>query len=215
MRARRGPSHKATDRRPPKKLKCEKRNQAKLNIHEVDVCGNSSSIFSKEPTSKTPEVNEHLPNSPVLKIMLQNDGKAIPKISDESQVSQANLRAESSAPSAKECSQKTEPLFLPHVQNVDEEEEGEEESCGTGCSDDSEMEPEEPQDCLLEPDNSAFLNEDSNQPLPVDRFFGSVAFLQDLPAAPLIRAPANRREFRKMHFIAKEDDEDEDNEDVV
>ncbi|XP_060115286.1 UPF0688 protein C1orf174 homolog [Heteronotia binoei] len=218
MRARRGPSHKATDRRPPKKLKCEKRNRAKLKIPKVDVCANSSSIFLTEPANKISEVNERSPNPPVLKMMLQSEGKAIPKISAESVVDRADLCAEASVPSAKDCLLKAEnePLFLPVIQNgeEEEEEEGEEESCGTGCSDDSEMEPEEAQDCSLELDNSIFLNEDSNQPLPVDRFFGSVAYMHDLPAPSLVRAPTNRREFRKLHFIAKDDD-DEDDEDVV
>nr|XP_056720874.1 UPF0688 protein C1orf174 homolog [Euleptes europaea] len=215
MRARRGPSHRATERRPPKKLKCDKRNRAKLKIPEVDVCGNSSSVCSKEPAKKISEADERSPNLPVLKMMLQSEGKAIPKISEELQVDRANFCAETSASGANSYSPEaeSEPLFLTCVQNVEEEEEEEEredESCGTGCSDDSEMEPEEPQDCFLEPDNSAFLNEDSNQPLPVDRFFGSVAFMQDLPPPSLARAPTNRRELRKLHFIAKEDDDDED-----
>ncbi|KAJ7306575.1 hypothetical protein JRQ81_009940 [Phrynocephalus forsythii] len=72
------------------------------------------------------------------------------------------------------------------------------------------MEPDEVEDTAVEVDNSAFLNEDSNQPLPVDRFFGSVAFMQDLPAPPLTRAIASRREFRKAHFIAKEEEEEEE-----
>ncbi|KAL8198603.1 UNVERIFIED_CONTAM: hypothetical protein K2H54_017313 [Gekko kuhli] len=214
MRARRGPSRKAADRRPPKKLKCEKRNRAKLKIPEVDVCASSSSI-SREPANKISEANDCSPNPPVLKMMLQSEGEAIPKISTEPLVDQAGLCAESSVPGANDCSPKAahEPLFLPGIQNG--EEEGEEESCGTGSSDDSEMEPEEAQDCFLELDNSAFLNEDSNQPLPVDRFFGSVAFMQDLPAPSLVRAPTNRREFRKLHFIAKEDDEEDEDEEVV
>ncbi|XP_048375192.1 UPF0688 protein C1orf174 homolog [Sphaerodactylus townsendi] len=214
MRAQRGPSHKATERQPTKKLKCEKRNRAKLKIPEVDICGNSSHIFSKEPANKIPEANESLPDFPVLKMMLQSEGKVIPKISDELQVDQANFCPETLALGAdsRPPVSENEPVFLTRVQNVEEEEEeGEEESCG--CLDDLEMEPEEPQDCL-EPDNSAFLNEDSNQPLPVDRFFGSVAFMQDLPAPPLARAPTNRREFRKLHFIAKDDDDDEDD-DVI
>ncbi|XP_077168786.1 UPF0688 protein C1orf174 homolog [Paroedura picta] len=220
MRARRGPSRKATGRRPPKKLKCEKRNRAQLKRPEVDVCANtSSSLFSKEPANKIAEANECSPHPPTLKMMLQSEGKVIPKIKAESLVDEADLCADSSVLGANDCSSKVEEeaLFLPSIHNEEEEEEEEEEEadCRSGYSDDSEMEPEEPQDCFLELDNSAFLNEDSNQPLPVDRFFGSVAFMQDLPAPTLVRAPANRREFRKLHFIAKDDDDDDEDEEGI
>ncbi|NXE53095.1 CA174 protein, partial [Casuarius casuarius] len=59
-------------------------------------------------------------------------------------------------------------------------------------------------------DDSAFLDEDSNQPMPVDRFFGNVEFIQDLPAVALASTTMSRREFRKLHFIAKEDDKEEE-----
>lgn len=39
-------------------------------------------------------------------------------------------------------------------------------------------------------------------------------FLKDLPAAALPRTRMSRREFRKLHFIAKEDEEEEE-EDVA
>ncbi|XP_029804932.1 UPF0688 protein C1orf174 homolog [Suricata suricatta] len=57
-------------------------------------------------------------------------------------------------------------------------------------------------------DDSAFLDEDSNQPMPVGRFFGNVELMQDLPPAPSSCPPTSRREFRKMHFRAKDDDDD-------
>ncbi|XP_023555145.1 UPF0688 protein C1orf174 homolog [Octodon degus] len=62
---------------------------------------------------------------------------------------------------------------------------------------------------LLQIDSSVFLDEDSNQPLPVSRFFGNVEFMQDLPPASSSCPSMSRREFRKMHFRAKEDEEDE------
>uniref|UniRef100_A0A8C0E7U3 Chromosome 1 open reading frame 174 n=1 Tax=Bubo bubo TaxID=30461 RepID=A0A8C0E7U3_BUBBB len=62
-------------------------------------------------------------------------------------------------------------------------------------------------------DSSAFLDEDSNQPMPADRFFGDVEFIQDLPPVALPSTMMSRRQFRKLHFIAKEDEEEE--EDVV
>uniref|UniRef100_A0A8B9S8L8 CA174 protein n=1 Tax=Apteryx owenii TaxID=8824 RepID=A0A8B9S8L8_APTOW len=56
----------------------------------------------------------------------------------------------------------------------------------------------------------AFVDEDSNQPMPMDRFFGNVEFIQDLPAVALASTTMSRREFRKLHFIAKEDEEEEE-----
>ncbi|KAF6107729.1 hypothetical protein HJG60_001748 [Phyllostomus discolor] len=47
--------------------------------------------------------------------------------------------------------------------------------------------------------------------MPVSRFFGNVELMQDLPPATSSCPSVSRREFRKMHFRAKEDeDEDED-----
>lgn len=63
---------------------------------------------------------------------------------------------------------------------------------------------------LAELDNSAFLDEDSNQPMPLDRFFGNIDFIQDQPAAVLPSTTMSRREYRRLHFIAKEDEEEDE-----
>ncbi|XP_028716090.1 UPF0688 protein C1orf174 homolog [Peromyscus leucopus] len=68
---------------------------------------------------------------------------------------------------------------------------------------------EEVQAPVLQMDSSVFLDDDSNQPMPVSRFFGNVELMQDLPPASSSCPSMSRREFRKMHFRAK-DDEDED-----
>ncbi|XP_026576670.1 UPF0688 protein C1orf174 homolog [Pseudonaja textilis] len=91
----------------------------------------------------------------------------------------------------------------------EDQDEGEETDMG-GASTSVQMEPEEASGQIGELDNSVFLNEDSNQPLPMDRFFGSVAFTQDLPPASFSRTNTSRREFRRMHFIAKEEEEEEE-----
>uniref|UniRef100_A0A286XU31 Chromosome 1 open reading frame 174 n=1 Tax=Cavia porcellus TaxID=10141 RepID=A0A286XU31_CAVPO len=67
----------------------------------------------------------------------------------------------------------------------------------------------ETQTSLLLTDSSVFLDDDSNQPLPVSRFFGNVELMQDLPPASLSCPSMSRREFRKMHFRAKDDEDDE------
>ncbi|KAM6214446.1 UPF0688 protein C1orf174-like [Rhynchocyon petersi] len=74
------------------------------------------------------------------------------------------------------------------------------------------LEAEEAQKPPLQMDNSVFLDDDSNQPMPVSRFFGNVELKQDLPPASSACPSMSRREFRKMHFRAKDDDDD-DNED--
>ncbi|XP_014345648.1 UPF0688 protein C1orf174 homolog [Latimeria chalumnae] len=64
----------------------------------------------------------------------------------------------------------------------------------------------------LQLDESVFLDEDSNQPMPLGRFFGNVELMQDLPLQEPPSVPMSRREFRKLHFIAKDDDDDEEEE---
>uniref|UniRef100_A0ABI7YXG3 CA174 protein n=1 Tax=Felis catus TaxID=9685 RepID=A0ABI7YXG3_FELCA len=66
----------------------------------------------------------------------------------------------------------------------------------------------------LQTDDSIFLDEDSNQPMPVGRFFGNVELMQDLPPASSSCPSMSRREFRKMHFRAKDDEDDDDGAEV-
>uniref|UniRef100_A0A8C9DT04 Chromosome 1 open reading frame 174 n=1 Tax=Prolemur simus TaxID=1328070 RepID=A0A8C9DT04_PROSS len=63
---------------------------------------------------------------------------------------------------------------------------------------------------LLQMDNSVLLDDDSSQPMPVSRFFGNVELMQDLPPVSPSCPSMSRREFRKMHFRAKDDDDDDD-----
>ncbi|XP_029105703.1 UPF0688 protein C1orf174 homolog isoform X2 [Scleropages formosus] len=70
-------------------------------------------------------------------------------------------------------------------------------------------EEEESSGSLPGVDSSVFLDEDSNQIMPVGHIFGNLDLVQDYPPRNPTRAPVNRREYRRLHFIAKED-EDED-----
>lgn len=67
---------------------------------------------------------------------------------------------------------------------------------------------------VLQMDSSALLDDDSNQPMPVSRFFGNVELMQDLPPASSPCPSVSRREFRKMHFRAKDDEEEEEDAEV-
>ncbi|XP_029434504.1 UPF0688 protein C1orf174 homolog [Rhinatrema bivittatum] len=63
----------------------------------------------------------------------------------------------------------------------------------------------------LQLDSSVFWDEDSNQPMPLGRFFENAELMQDIPPVVPSHASMSRREFRKLHFKAKEEDEDDDN----
>ncbi|XP_069803133.1 UPF0688 protein C1orf174 homolog [Dendropsophus ebraccatus] len=69
-------------------------------------------------------------------------------------------------------------------------------------------------------DNSPFFDEDSNQPMPLGRFFENADLMQDFPPVATSCASMSRRELRNLHFRAKEEDEEEDdksltNEDAI
>uniref|UniRef100_A0A803SQL1 Uncharacterized protein n=1 Tax=Anolis carolinensis TaxID=28377 RepID=A0A803SQL1_ANOCA len=157
---RQGPSRKTTERQPSKKLKCEKRSPEKAERGGGGDNDNRRLRLGESVGKSPPEGDRH------------------PNMAEDTPAEQAVLCRQPFAPDAKSDS---EALFRPGIQKVEEEEEegGEGEGNGVGLSDESEMEPEETENpAPLEFDNSVFLNEDSNQPLPVDRFFGSVAFMQ-------------------------------------
>lgn len=61
-------------------------------------------------------------------------------------------------------------------------------------------------------DNSPFFDEDSNQPMPLGRFFENADLMQDIPPVATSCASMSRRELRNLHFRAKEDDDDEEDE---
>ncbi|XP_007895986.2 UPF0688 protein C1orf174 homolog [Callorhinchus milii] len=80
---------------------------------------------------------------------------------------------------------------------------------GDTSEDRESMEVDQHRGTSLKLDNSVFLDEDSNQPMPVGKFFGNVEIMQDLPPFMPMPESLTRREYRRRHFIAKED-EDED-----
>uniref|UniRef100_A0A8C5RN30 CA174 protein n=1 Tax=Laticauda laticaudata TaxID=8630 RepID=A0A8C5RN30_LATLA len=182
MRARRGPSQNGTSRRPSKKPRCERKRGPRQKA--------GSQVG---PANEAPLGASTLD----LEVRLQSEEKGPSE--DPQDVADKNREP-----------RRTE-LFRPHLPQKAEEgkdqDEGEETNTG-GTSTSVQMEPEEASSQIGELDNSVFLNEDSNQPLPMDRFFGSVAFTQDLPPACFSRTNTSRREFRRMHFIAKEEEEE-------
>uniref|UniRef100_A0A8C5X8L5 CA174 protein n=1 Tax=Malurus cyaneus samueli TaxID=2593467 RepID=A0A8C5X8L5_9PASS len=97
---------------------------------------------------------------------------------------------------------------IPETDEGKQEKDEEESSCGSfdGAASENADRPRRPM--FLEY-SSGLSDEDSNQPMPVHRFFGDV---EDIPAVVLPSMTRSRREARKLHFIAKEDEEEEEEE---
>ncbi|XP_074970082.1 UPF0688 protein C1orf174 homolog isoform X1 [Phalacrocorax aristotelis] len=201
-------SSKVADRRPTKRLKSERTSLVKLELEGL-TCGNEN-LAGLEETAKTSDGDQHSEDPGDRNIMQHEKGESIPETNEDKQEKKHNVSfgpcavKSSSAPSERDGAENL------HSHACSEEES----SCESILSDESSLEdgglPKKP----IQLDSSAFLDEDSNQPMPVDRFFGDVEFIQDLPAVALPRTTMSRREFRKLHFIAKEDEEEEE-EDVV
>ncbi|XP_050765599.1 UPF0688 protein C1orf174 homolog [Gymnogyps californianus] len=200
-------SRKAADRRPTKRLKCEKNSLVKSELEGL-ACGsgNLAALGEKPKTSE----DRHSEDPGDGNIIQQKKGESIPEANEDKQEKEHNV-------SLKPCPVKSSsaPSKMDRDENLHNHVCREEESsCESVLSDGSSLEdidlPKKP----IQLDNSAFLDEDSNQPMPVDRFFGDIEFIQDLPAVALPSTTMSRREFRKLHFIAKEDEEEEE-EDVV
>ncbi|CDQ59086.1 unnamed protein product [Oncorhynchus mykiss] len=58
-------------------------------------------------------------------------------------------------------------------------------------------------------DKSIFLDDDSNQVLPVEKFFGNMEVVQDCPQRSAASLTFSRREHRRRQYYAKEDSDEE------
>ncbi|KFU95423.1 UPF0688 protein C1orf174, partial [Chaetura pelagica] len=184
-------SHRVADR-PTKRLKCEKDSLVKSEPKGVK-CG-SGNLAALGETPKTSDGDGCSEDPGDCNRIPEKKGESIPESKEDKQ-------EEHSAP--------LEPRALKSSSAPSVMDSKEESSCESLLSDGSSLEDTD----LKKPtqlDSSAFLDEDSNQPMPVARFFGDVELLRDLPAVALPSTATSRREFRKLHFIAKEDEEEED-----
>ncbi|CAB1329788.1 unnamed protein product [Coregonus sp. 'balchen'] len=59
-------------------------------------------------------------------------------------------------------------------------------------------------------DKSIFLDDDSNQVLPVEKFFGNMEVVQDCPRRSAASSTFSRREHRRRQYYAKEDSDEEE-----
>ncbi|XP_009578748.1 PREDICTED: UPF0688 protein C1orf174 homolog, partial [Fulmarus glacialis] len=196
-------SRKAADR-PLKRLKCEKNSLVKSEL-EGFTCGIENLAASGE-TSKTSEGNQCSEDPGDCNIIQQKEGENVPETNEDKQEKEHNVSLKPRAVKSSSAPSKMDSAENLHNHACSEEES----SCGSVLSDGSSLEDGDLPKKPIQLDSSAFLDEDSNQPMPVDRFFGDVEFIQDLPAVALPSTTMSRREFRKLHFIAKEDEEEED-----
>ncbi|XP_051493403.1 UPF0688 protein C1orf174 homolog [Apus apus] len=191
-----GSSHGAADGRATKRLKREKDSLVKSELKGVQRGSGNLASLGEAPKASDGDGCSEDPGD--CSKIPEKKGESIPEPNEDRQ-------EEHSAP--------LEPRALrsSHAPSVMDSKE--ESSCESLLSEGPSLEDTD----LKKPrqlDSSAFLDEDSNQPMPVARFFGDVELLRDLPAVALPSTATSRREFRKLHFIAKEDEEEEE-EDVA
>ncbi|NXL03648.1 CA174 protein, partial [Mesembrinibis cayennensis] len=197
-------SRKASDRRPSKRLKCEKNSLEKSELEGL-TCGSENLPASGE-TPKTPDEDQRSEDPGNRNIIQQKKGESIPETNEDKQEKEHNVSLKPRAVKSSGAPSKMDSAENVHNPACSEEES----SCESVLSDGSSLEDGDLPKKPIQLDSGAFLDEDSNQPMPVDRFFGDVEFIQDLPAVVLPSTTMSRREFRKLHFIAKEDEEEEE-----
>ncbi|XP_014448189.1 UPF0688 protein C1orf174 homolog isoform X2 [Tupaia chinensis] len=189
-------THKATERRTSKKFKYDKGHLVKSELQKLVPKSDSGSLPKVTPETpcenKFAEDDTLLPDS-AASSSTQQETAGLP-LSHCRAVSDTGLKKTEDSPSVPK-----------HTSS------GAEDSNSNSTQwDKSALETEGVQRSSLQLDSTVFLDEDSNQPMPVSRFFGNVELMQDLPPASSSCPSMSRREFRKMHFRAKDDDEEED-----
>lgn len=157
------------DRRPSKRLKCEKHSLVKSELEGL-ACG--SAALGETP--KTPDGDRCSEDPADCNIIQQEKGESIPEMKKEKQEKEPNV-------SLKPCAVKSSSATPKpgSDENLHDHVCSKEESSGESVlSDGSSLEDGDLPKTPIQLDNSAFLDEDSNQPMPVDRFFGDVEFIQ-------------------------------------
>ncbi|XP_030145139.4 UPF0688 protein C1orf174 homolog [Taeniopygia guttata] len=196
-------SHEATEGRPAKRMKYEE-SDLKSEL-EVFTCesGNLAALGETPKSSDGDGGSEDPRDSSIIQ---QEKDESIPETDEGKQEKEHGV---SLGPHAMNSSGAPLKLggYLHHYHVFSEEES----SCGSFDGATSE-DTDRPRRLMLLEHSSGLSDEDSNQPMPVHRFFGDVEL--HLPAVVLPSVTRSRREARKLHFIAKEDDEDEEEDDV-
>uniref|UniRef100_A0A2K6EN46 Chromosome 1 open reading frame 174 n=1 Tax=Propithecus coquereli TaxID=379532 RepID=A0A2K6EN46_PROCO len=190
-------SHRATDRRTSKKFKYDKGHLVKSELQKLITKSESASLPKVTPETRCENA-------------FAEDGALLP--GSEAGVSTrpeaAGLPLGRCGVVSDSCSARTEDGLPAPKPGADPG--AEEPNSGSAVQGESALETEGGRAPLLQMDDSVFLDDDSSQPMPVSRFFGNVELMQDLPPVSPSCPSMSRREFRKMHFRAKDDDDEDD-----
>lgn len=161
-------SHKAADRRTSKKFKYDRGHLVKSELQKLAPKSASTAEARAPPASAC----EAAP---------RGAAEAGAQPAEEAAVAAQRCRGVRDA-----CSPETAELALPQRGTPS----GEESASSPAARDGSAPEPQPAQTPALQMDNSVFLDDDSNQPMPVSRFFGNVELMQVRPvAAPQLPHP--------------------------
>uniref|UniRef100_A0A8C3MS68 Uncharacterized protein n=1 Tax=Geospiza parvula TaxID=87175 RepID=A0A8C3MS68_GEOPR len=181
-------SHEAAEGQPAKRMKYEESN---LKSELEGLTCESGNLAALGETPKTSDEDGGSEDPRHSSIIQQEKDESIPETDEGKQEKEHGVSLEPHMVKSSSAPLKTAG-YLHHYHVFSEEES----SCGS-----------------FDGHSSGLSDEDSNQPMPVHRFFGDVEL--HLPAVVLPSVTRSRREARKLHFIAKEDDEEEEEEDDV
>ncbi|NXO85396.1 CA174 protein, partial [Sitta europaea] len=191
-------SHEAAEGQPAKRMKCE---ESSLKSELEGLTSESGNLAALGETPKTSAGDGGSEDPRDSSIIEQEKDESIPETAEGKQEKEHGASLEPEAVTSSGTPLKMGG-FLQHYHVFSEEES----SCGSFDGATSEEADRRRRPMLLE--HSGLSDEDSNQPMPVHRFFGDVEL--HLPAVVLPSVTRSRREARKLHFIAKEDEEEEE-----
>ncbi|XP_001376782.1 UPF0688 protein C1orf174 homolog [Monodelphis domestica] len=200
-------SHKATERRASKTLKYEKDGFTKSELQELKAKKEKTSL--PKTASEISSENEPLVYAEHKALLMSNEANTSKIYEQQTERNENGLSHHGHSRDVENsCLAKTDnDLALPKCkENLVEEDVF---NHSTALLGEAGPEAADLQKTPAHIDSSIFIDEDSNQPMPVNRFFGNVELMQDLPPVSPPCPSMSRREFRKMHFRAKDDDDDD------
>lgn len=144
-----------------------------VNCHLQHPCGREN-LAALGETPETSDGDRCSEDPGDRNIIQQKKGESIPETSEDKQEKEHNVSLKPHAVKPSSASSKMDSAENLHNHACSEEES----SCESVLSDGSSLEDGDLPKKPMQPDSSAFFDEDSNQPMPVDRFFGDVEFIQ-------------------------------------
>ncbi|NXI13648.1 CA174 protein, partial [Irena cyanogastra] len=192
--------HEAAEGQPAKRMKYEESN-LKSELEGLTCESGNLAALGETPKTSDGDGGSEVPGDSGKKIQQEKD-ESIPETDEGQQERQHSVSLEPHAVKSSSTPLKMSGYLRRY--HVFSEEES---SCGSFDGATSE-DADRPRGPMLLEHSSGLSDEDSNQPMPVHRFFGDVEL--HLPAAALPSVTRSRREARKLHFIAKEDDDEEE-----